>query len=262
MDSEGSSDQGARFQFIDISSSNARKEARAHVMREFMRQKREEMPETPKATKKSRKRTKKPAEPSSEASEVATKKKKKRVQAESGGQKEIYLVRTESDSSASASPDSSAPDKVSHAEGGKLLVKRPSIRLSTSRPRPGSPQSMVDASRRDPFQSLPMWLEEEDRPLVDHCPLFIPATLKAELLLTRCIRHHCRPRAHVQLQRHATQVRRDQLQSNQGYHPSPSHGQPHRFPSHRSRVCRWPSCAFTRSFALGAITKAPNPDAA
>lgn len=83
MDSEGSSDQGTRFQFIDISSSNARKEARAHVMREFMRQKREEMPETPKATKEARKRTKKPAEPSSEASEMA--KKKKRVQAESGG---------------------------------------------------------------------------------------------------------------------------------------------------------------------------------
>jgi hypothetical protein len=175
MDSEGSSDQGARFQFIDISSSNARKEARAHVMREFMRQKREEMPEIPKATKKSKKRTKKPAEPSSEASDVA---KKKRVQAESSGQKEIYLVRTESDSSASAPPESSAPDKVSHAEGEKLLVKRPSIRLSTSRSRSGSPQSMVDASRRDPFQSLPMWLEEEDRPLVDHCPLFIPTTLK------------------------------------------------------------------------------------
>jgi hypothetical protein len=175
MDSEGSSDQGARFQFIDISSSNARKEARAHVMREFMRQKREEMPETPKATKKSKKRTKKPADASAEAAEVAQ---KKRVQAESGGQKEIYLVRIESDSSASAPPESSAPDTVSHAEGDRWLVKRPSIRLSTSRSRPGSPQSMVDASRRDPFQSLPLWLEEEDRPLVDHCPLlFIPTTL-------------------------------------------------------------------------------------
>jgi hypothetical protein len=130
----------------------------------FMRQKREEMPESLKATKKSRKRTKKPVEPSSEALEVA---KKKRVETDAGGMKELSLVETESNSSVLRA--SSASEKVSQAEGDNQLVKRPSIRLSTSRSRSGSPQSMVDASRRDPFQSLSMWLEEEDRPLVDHC---------------------------------------------------------------------------------------------
>jgi len=69
MDSEGSSDQGARFQFIDISSTNARKEARAHVMREFMRQKREEQPDSQKL-KKVRKRSKKPVEQSMQGSVI------------------------------------------------------------------------------------------------------------------------------------------------------------------------------------------------
>ena len=166
MDGEGSSDPGGRFQFIDISSSNARKEARAHVMREFMRQKREEQPDSQKATKKVRKRTKKAVEQSSEASEVA---KKKRVQKGVGDKKDSSLVETESDSSASALQESSASENLSHPDGDTRLVRRPSMRLSTSRSRSGSPQSMVDASRRDPFQSLPMWLDEEDRPLVDHC---------------------------------------------------------------------------------------------
>jgi outer membrane biosynthesis protein TonB len=173
MDSEGSSDQGARFQFIDISSSNARKEARAHVMREFMRQKREEQSDSVKATKKARKRTKRPVDQSSEALEVA---KRKRVQQVIDGKQKSSPVKTESDSSASALQESSALEKLSHPDGDTVLVRRPSMRLSTTRSRSGSPQSMVDASRRDPFQSLPMWLDEEDRPLVDHCQLSLSTT--------------------------------------------------------------------------------------
>jgi hypothetical protein len=168
MDSEGSSDQGARFQFIDISSSNARKEARVHVMREFMRQKREEQPDCLKTAKKVRKRTKKAVEPSSEASDGA---KKKGLQKGAGDGEESSPVETESDSSASVLQKPSKAKKLSPPDGDTVLVRRPSMQLSTSRSRPGSPQSMVDASRRDPFQSLPMWLDEEDRPLVDHCQL-------------------------------------------------------------------------------------------
>ena len=166
MDSEGSSDQGARFQFIDISSSNARKEARAHVMREFMRQKREEQPESQRAARKVRKRTQKPVDQSTEAS-VATK--RNRVQKGTDDKKESSPIETESDSSLSALQESTLSENISHPDGDTVLVKRPSMRLSTSQSRSGSPQSMVDASRRDPFQSLPMWLDEEDRPLVDHC---------------------------------------------------------------------------------------------
>jgi hypothetical protein len=158
MDSEGSSDQGARFQFIDISSTNARKEARAHVMREFMRQKREEQPNSQKP-KKARKRSKKPAEQSTRNPNDTVEK------------KDSSAGETESDASVTVQK-STVPETSSHrGDGETALVRRPSMRLSTSRSRSGSPQSMVDASRRDPFQSLPMWLDEEDRPLVDHCQL-------------------------------------------------------------------------------------------
>ena len=170
MESEGSSDQAARFQFIDISSSNARKEARAHVMREFMRQKREEQPDSQKVTKKVRKRTKKSGELSAEAS-VATK--RNRVQTGADGKKESSPLETESDSSMSVMQESTASETLSHPGVDTVLVRRPSVRLSTSRSRSCSPHSMVDASRRDPFQSLPMWLDEDDRPLVDHCKLLV-----------------------------------------------------------------------------------------
>jgi hypothetical protein len=168
MDSEGSSDQGARFQFIDISSTNARKEARAHVMREFMRQKREEQPDSQKP-KKVRKRSKKPVEPSTQGSVTPRRAPKPNDTVE---KKESSAGETESDASVTALRKSTVSETSSHRSGGDTgLVRRPSMRLSTSRSRSGSPQSMVDASRRDPFQSLPMWLDEEDRPLVDHCQL-------------------------------------------------------------------------------------------
>lgn len=164
MDSEGSSDQGARFQFIDISSSNARKEARAHVMREFMRQKREEQPDAQKATKRVRKRTKKSAEASGAA-------KRNRVQDTREEKRESSSSEGGSDSSGSAPQEPTASEGSSHPGGDIVLVRRPSMRLTTSGSRSNSPQSMVDANRRDPFQSLPMWLDEEDCPLVDHCKL-------------------------------------------------------------------------------------------
>src|SRR5271163_1729154 len=164
MDSEGSSDQGARFQFIDISSTNARKEARAHVMREFMRQKREEQPDSQKL-KKVRKRSKKPVEQGPVTPKRAQKPN------DTVEKKESSAGETESDSSVTTLQKSTVSETSSPRGGGTALVRRPSIRLSTSRSRPGSPQSMVDASRRDPFQSPPMWLDEEDRPLVDHCQL-------------------------------------------------------------------------------------------
>ena len=168
MDSEGSSDQGARFQFIDISSNNARKEARAHVMREFMRQKREEKPDSQKP-KKVRQLSKEPAEQSTPVSEIPTRSPKPRDTVE---KKDPSAGETESDASVTALQKSTVSETSSHrGDGDTALVRRPSMRLSTSRSRSGSPQSMVDASRRDPFQSLPMWLDEEDRPLVDHCQL-------------------------------------------------------------------------------------------
>jgi hypothetical protein len=168
MDSEGSSDQGARFQFIDISSSNARKEARAHVMREFMRQKREEQPNSQKP-KKVRKRSKNPVEQSTQGSETPKRAQKADDAVE---KKDSSAGETESDASVTVLQKSTVPETSSHRGDGKAaLVRRPSMRLSTSRSRSNSPQSMVDASRRDPFQSLPMWLDEEDRPLVDHCQL-------------------------------------------------------------------------------------------
>ena|SRR2546423_436985 len=166
MDSEGSSDQGARFQFIDISSSNARKEARAHVMREFMRQKRGEQPHSQKAPKKVRKRTKKTVEQSTETSDAT---KGNHVAEGSDDKKESSPNETESDSSVSTLQESATSQSLSRPDGDCILVKKPSMRLATSHSRSGSPQTMVDASRGDPFQSLPMWLEEEDRPLVDHC---------------------------------------------------------------------------------------------
>jgi hypothetical protein len=167
MDSEESSDQGARFQFIDISSTNARKEARAHVMREFMRQKREEQPNSQKP-KKVRKRSKKPVEQSTQGSETPKRGQKPNDTVE---KKDSSAGETESDASVTVQK-STVPETSSHrGDGETALVRRPSMRLSTSRSRSGSPQSMVDASRRDPFQSLPMWLDEEDRPLVDHCQL-------------------------------------------------------------------------------------------
>jgi hypothetical protein len=165
MDSEGSSDQGTRFQFIDISSTNARKEARAHVMREFMRQKREEQP-NPQTPKKVRKRSKKPVEQSTQGSEKPARNPNDTVK------KDSSAGETESDASVTVRQKSTVPEASSHrGDGDTALVRRPSMQLSTSRSRSGSPQSMVDASRRDPFQSLPMWLDEEDRPLVDHCQL-------------------------------------------------------------------------------------------
>ena len=167
MDSEGSSDQGARFQFIDISSTNARKEARAHVMREFMRQKREEQPDSQKL-KKVRKRSKKAVEQSTQGPVTPKRARKPNDTVE---KKESSAGETESDASVAALQKSTVSEASSPQSGDMALVRRPSIRLSTSRSRPSSPQSMVDASRRDPFQSLPMWLDEEDRPLVDHCQL-------------------------------------------------------------------------------------------
>jgi hypothetical protein len=180
MDSEGSSDQGVRFQFIDISSTNARKEARAHVMREFMRQKREEQPNSQKP-KKVRKRSKKPMEQSTQGSETP---KRTRKPNDTVDKRDSSGGETESDTSITVlQEESTVPETPPHrADGDTALVRRPSMRLSTSRSRPGSPQSMVDASRRDPFQSLPMWLDEEDRPLVDHCqfvpPMNDPALMK------------------------------------------------------------------------------------
>jgi hypothetical protein len=167
MDSEGSSDQVARFQFIDISSTNARKEARAHVMREFMRQKREEQPDSQKP-KRLRKRLKKPVEQSTQGLVTP---KRARKPSDTVEKKESSAGETESDVSVTALQKTAVSKTSSPRGGDTALVRRPSMRLATSRSRSGSPQSMVDASRRDPFQSLPMWLDEEDRPLVDHCQL-------------------------------------------------------------------------------------------
>lgn len=160
MNGDISSEQGPRFQFIDISSTNARKEARAHVMREFMRQKREENIEGPKLVK-PRKRQKVPAE---KAIGQVKAPKKNRIALKSHGSDES----SPNESDGSARPDSTASDASSLQDGSNnRLARRPSMDIVTSRS--SSPHSPVDTSRRDPFQALPMRLDEEDLPLVDHC---------------------------------------------------------------------------------------------
>jgi hypothetical protein len=193
MDSQGSSDQGARFQFIDISSTNARKEVRAHVMREFVRRKREEQPDSQKP-KKVRKRSKQPVEQSTQGSATPKRARKPNDTVE---EKESSAGETESDASVTALQKSTVSKTSSPRGGDTALVRRPGMRPATSRSRSGSPQSMVGASRRDPFQSLPMWLDEEDRPLVDHCQLYPVKWLRAYKALTYCPRYQRRPGTHV-----------------------------------------------------------------
>ena len=162
MEGEKSTDQGPRFQFIDISSSNARKEARAHVMREFMRQKREEQPDASKPAKLPRKRQKVPAEkPAGQVKAVKLKKDRAKGDVTVSGESS----QTESDGS--AHPDSCHSDSPSNPASETTLARRPSMRLVTARST--SPHSPVDANRRDPFSAFPMRLDEEDLPLVDHC---------------------------------------------------------------------------------------------
>lgn len=197
MTGEISSDQAPRFQFIDISSSHARKDARAHVMREFMRMKREEQPDVETPAKTSRKRPKKLAKEN--AAQVSASK-RGRLQETIEDPKD--LSTSESDVSAH---QSTASDASSSLDAETTLVKRANMRVVTSRS--GSPQSPVDASRRDPFQAFPMRLDEEDLPLVDHCESALRIPEAASTVLTRCVRHHRCARAHVQLQRDETEIR-------------------------------------------------------
>ena len=197
MEGEKPPDQGPRFQFIDISSTNARKEARAHVMREFMRQKREEQPDAPKPAKAPRKRQKAPAEnPTGKVKAVRVRKDLVKGKVQGSGESSL----TESDTS--AQPDSCPSDTPSNPE--TRLARRPSMRLVTSRS--SSPHSPIDASRRDPFSAFPMKMDEEDLPLVDHCTPSPSLPKQTDRLLTCSSRHHGRSRTDVQFQRRAPQV--------------------------------------------------------
>ena len=134
-------------------------------MREFMRQKREErtpIGEEGPSSQGVRKRQK-----ASTRRTIATTKK---GSAKGEGQDDADSDVTERDDGASSEHDS---DRA--ADNNRLLTCTPS---SLSRRRSHSPQGMLDASRRDPFQAFPMRLDEEDLPLVDHCK---PTAPKAQV---------------------------------------------------------------------------------
>ena len=182
-----------QFEFIDITSSNARKKARAHVMRQFMRQKRGDRSDQDSV----------PEEVSDEEGAVVRNPVRKRRNIDNGGSRESAQAETEYKEQAavgiskldklespttrsSTSKDSSRQTRSdgsvsSESPSRKIQLAENSRMRFSKNSRSSSPQSQIDGSKRDPFQSFRMRLSYEDMPLVDHCKLRVsPKTL------TRC----------------------------------------------------------------------------
>lgn len=139
-------EQPYQFSFIDVSSKNARKQARSHVMREFMRTKR----------------------------------------GEDEGARSTALVRSGSQASEnSGSPGQTKPprkkrsvvalgadqDGADEARHRQLVARRSTSSLNSSRSQ--SPTGPL-TGERDIFHSLPKRLDKEDFGLVDHYITVIP----------------------------------------------------------------------------------------
>lgn len=142
-------EQPYQFSFIDVSSKDARKQARSHVMREFMRAKRSEDENTAQLSLDRR------------DSQVS-------VRSNSGTRQSIEVRHPRKTRSAvGISVGRKDADEARHRQ----LVARRSNSSDSSRSQ--SPTGTL-TGERDPFQTLPMRLDKEDFGLVDHYITVVP----------------------------------------------------------------------------------------
>lgn len=199
----GSQAEPTRFEFVDVSSTNARKQARAHVMREFMRQRRRErnegvdVPPTVKVEKRA-----------SGPSEFMSKPAKSRATRERGPKDSPMLTAARKGSVPRARTASPVPKISTALQGpafppalalaerkGIVKMQTPTISLyqspeedksgvlrreslgpipprsPTRSPRPISDSipSVLSTGEGILQQPEPVMLDEEDVPLVEHC---------------------------------------------------------------------------------------------
>jgi hypothetical protein len=164
-----------RFEFVDVSSINARKQARVHVMREFMRQKREDQitsgdgsEDNPIASSKKTRRKKRAAQKDLALdSEKAVKKPPSQRPTTTNAPAGPPMPEPSFEEHRSTENESADTDSSDLSRQAGELIRR--TRQEMQRSKSTSPQRYLDSNKRDPFQAFPMRLDEEDLPLVDHC---------------------------------------------------------------------------------------------
>lgn len=201
-----SQSEPTRFEFVDVSSTNARKQARAHVMREFMRQRRKErnegielppsakvekraaspMDSTPPRPAKSRASRDKTSEKSPKSS-LGRKATPPRARTTSPAPRTMTALQGPAFPPALAMAERRGIVRMqfhgdsiyqSPAEEKTGLLRRESLgpippRSVTRSPRPigDSSSSLWSCPEGSVLQTDPVILDEEDLPLVEHCEL-------------------------------------------------------------------------------------------
>ena len=213
----GAQSQTTRFEFVDVSSTNARRQARAHVMREFMRQRRKERndgvdpvdrpkPEDLAASTelirkpvKSKLRFPKDRQQSTDHAEEKVaflspdEPKPKKLPPTSDFQGPEFsaelqlaeqkgLVRKGWIESYSLQSSSNKDSFLPSASTQSSIPDR-----SNSRSPVGRAQSPLTMPSRYSTHSFPVVLDDEDVPLVDHCLLFNSSAKSQSLLIDRQI---------------------------------------------------------------------------
>ena len=143
-------EQPYQFSFIDVSSKDARKQARSHVMREFMRAKRSEDENT--------------TQPTVDRWESQVSGRSSSATRQSTGLKNPRKIR-------SAVGLGLGRKDTDEARNRKIVARRSNSSSDSSRSQ--SPTGTL-TGMRDPFQTLPMRLDKEDFGLVDHYITVVP----------------------------------------------------------------------------------------